>query len=70
MRVKFNKNEKVSITGMDKTLYYAIRNIIMSSEICFDEHEDNGEFYSNDQFVCCLSPEEKKALDRIEWDIS
>lgn len=69
MKTRFNQNGTVSIIGMGETLYYAIQNIIRSSEQCFDEPEDSGEFYSNDAFVCSLSQEEKEALDKAGWDL-
>ena len=37
-----------------------------SSKKCFDEPDEDQGYYSNDDFVCLLSKEEKEALDNLE----
>lgn len=68
MKIRFNKNGTVSICGMTMAQYNAINEIIKSSERCFDEKED-GEYRSNDDFVCTLSEKEKEAMDEIGWSL-
>lgn len=68
MKTKINKNGTVSVYGMTMAQYNAINNILLSSEGCFDE-EENGEYKSNDDFVCTLTEEEKEAMDEIGWSL-
>jgi len=68
-RTKFNKNETVSIIGLSIEQYNAISSIVFSAKRCFEEPEENGEYYSNDDFVCSLSPQEKAAMDKADWTI-
>ncbi len=67
MKVRLNKNESVSILGLTKDQYFAIRNIVMAANNAFDEPEDNGDYYSNEDFVCVLKRNEIEALDKIKW---
>lgn len=69
MQVKFNKNGTVSILQMPKAMYSAIQNIIMSSERTFEWQEELQEWWSNSDFLCTLSPEEKEAMDKKNWFI-
>lgn len=64
-RTRFNKNGTVSILGLTKDEYNAITTVIYASQQCFSEQEENGEYYSNDDFLCTLSQEEKEALDKL-----
>ena len=67
MKVRFNKNESISILGLTKDQYFAIRNIVMAANNAFDEPEDNGDYYSNEDFICVLTRNEIEALDKIKW---
>ena len=69
MNVKSNKNGTVSILQMPKAMYSAIQNIIMSSEQTFEWQEEEQEWWSNSDFLCVLSPEEKEAMDKKNWFI-
>lgn len=64
-RTRFNKNGTVSILGLTKDEYNAMTQVIYASQQCFPEQEENGEYYSNEDFVCTLSQQEKKALDNL-----
>lgn len=67
MRTKFNKNGTVSITGISKDAYFAIRTIVMAAQKAFDEPEDDGEYRSNEDFFCCLEEKEIEELNKIDW---
>ena len=69
MKIRINKNGAVSITGMNKELYDAIQDIVMSAENCFEYGTDADEYYSNDGFVCTLTKEQIKALNEVKWII-
>lgn len=69
MQVKSNKNSTVSILQMPKAMYSAIQNIIMSSERTFEWQEEQQEWWSNSDFLCTLSTEEKEAMDKKNWFI-
>lgn len=68
-RTKFNQNGTVSIIGLSREQYNAIDSIIKSAQRCFIEPEESGEYYSNEDFVCTLSPQEKAAMDKADWTI-
>lgn len=61
-KTHFNKNGTVSILGLTKDEYNALRSVMYSSKRCFDEPDED----HNDDFVCLLSKEEKEALDNLE----
>lgn len=65
-KTHFNKNNTVSIIGLTKDEYNALRSIVYSSKRCFDEPDEDEGYYSNDDFVCLLSKEEKQALDNLD----
>ena len=69
MRTKFNKNGTVSISQMPKPLYWAVLSIIASSERTFEWNENEQEWWSNSDFLCSLSNEEKEALDKNRWTL-
>lgn len=65
-KTKFNKNGTVSILSLTEDEYNALRSVIYSSKRYFDEPDKDQGYYSNDDFVCLLSKEEKEALDNLE----
>lgn len=67
MKTKYNKNGTVSLLQIPKTLYYAIESILASSRNAFEWNEEEGEWWSNTDFICWLSPEEKEELDKKGW---
>lgn len=62
---KFNKNKTVSIIGLTKAQYDALRKVVYSATECFDEENKEGEYYSNENFLCILTKEEKEGLEEI-----
>lgn len=67
MKIRFNKNETVSIQQMPKEMYYAIRKILSSAENAFYWNEDADEWWSNGDFLCSLLDKEKELLDKSNW---
>lgn len=61
-KTKFNKNGTVSILSLTEDEYNALRSVIYSSKRCFDEPDEDQGYYSNDDFVCLLSKEEKRSI--------
>ena len=54
---------------MPKDLYWAILSILGSSKRTFEWNEEESAWWSNDDFICELSPKEKKMLDKYRWSI-
>ena len=69
MKKRFNKNGTVTISQMPKDLYWAIDSILRSSERAFEWNEEESAWWSNADFICELSPNEKKALDKNGWNL-
>lgn len=69
MKTRYNKNGTVSIQQMPKNMYYAILNIIGSAQRTFEWNEEENEWWSNSDFLCSLSPEEKEAMDKGGWSL-
>lgn len=65
MKVNYNQNGKASITGLTSDELSMIQSVLYSAKRCFPDREDNGEWLSNDDFVCTLTDKEKEALDKI-----
>ena len=69
MITKFNKDNTVTISQMPKDLYWAVVSILGSARRTFEWQEDENEYWSNSDFLCSLSPEEKEALDDENWSL-
>lgn len=69
MRTRFNKNDTVTISQMPMDLYWAIDSILRSSERAFEWNEEESAWWSNTDFICELSPNEKEMLDKHRWSI-
>jgi hypothetical protein len=65
-KTHFNKNNTVSIIGLTRDEYNALCSVMYSSKKCFNEPDEDEGYYSDDDFVCLLSKEEKQALDNLE----
>lgn len=65
-KTHFNKNNTVSIIGLTRDEYNAICSVVYQSKQCFDEPDEDGGYYSNNDFVCLLCKEEKEALDKLD----
>ena len=65
MKVNINKNGTRSITELSPNEASAIVSVLKTAnERCFTESLD-GLWWSNDDFVCCLSDEEREALREV-----
>lgn len=69
MKTRMNRNGTVSISQMPKELYYAVLSILGSAQRSFEWNEEESEWWSNTDFICSLSPEEKESLDKINWTL-
>lgn len=69
MKKRFNKNGTVTINQMPMDLYWAIDSILRSSERAFEWNEEESAWWSNTDFICELSPKEKKELDKNGWTL-
>ncbi len=72
MKIKRTKTGKYTITGITPTQLQTMAAVLLvANERCFDEpEEDNGCYYSNEDFVCCLYAEEREALEQISEVLS
>ena len=66
MKITITKSGTYTISGITPHQLQAMEAILgVANERCFDEPEDDGCYYSNDDFVCCLYEEERTALKQI-----
>ena len=66
MKVNITKAGTYSITGLTRTDYRTIGYILrIANDRCFGEQDEDGNYYSNDDFVCSLYDKELLALSRI-----
>ncbi|GAB0481650.1 hypothetical protein KML24007_03960 [Alistipes indistinctus] len=66
MKVNRTKAGTYTITGITKNQYNALRTILTTDDDrCFDEANEDGDYYSNDDFVCTLTKEEREALRQL-----
>lgn len=71
MKLKINKtNTNCTISGRTPTEADVLLAIAdTANKRCFREQEDNGEWYSNDDFILLLTDEQRKALAKIGEEI-
>lgn len=66
MKVDYTKAGTYTITGIMTTQYNALRSVLRSADDrCFEEQNEDGSYYSNDDFVCLLDAEEREALAAV-----
>lgn len=66
MKVNITKSGTYTITGLTKNQYNAMRSVLQAADDrCFDEQDEDGNYYSNDDFVCSLDEKEREALSWI-----
>lgn len=66
MKVNITRAGTYTITGLTKNQYNAMRSVLQTADDrCFDEQDEDGNYYSNDDFVCTLDAEEREALRRV-----
>ena len=66
MKVNITKAGTYSITGLTRTDYRTIGYILrIANDRYFGEQDEDGNYYSKDDFVCSLDEKVRKALRRI-----
>lgn len=66
MKVNITKTGTYTFTGLTRKQYHTISYILrVANERCFGEQDEDGSYYSNDDFVCSLDKEEREALRRV-----
>jgi len=67
--MKFEHNKKgFNLTGLTLDEINAILIVVFTAnDRCFgeDDKQKNGDYYSNDDFVCTLSTKQRRALDKF-----
>lgn len=66
MKIFVTQGRIYTITGITATPYHTIQYILhIANDRCFGEQDEDGLYYSNDDFVCCLDQREREALMKI-----
>lgn len=66
MKIHRTKTGTYTITGITATQYRTLAAVLTTAdERCFGEQAEDGNYYSNDDFVCMLDGEEREALRRV-----
>lgn len=66
MKVNITKTGTYTITGLTRKQYHTMNFILrVVNDRCFGEPDEDGKYYSNDDFVCCLEKEEREALRKV-----
>lgn len=66
MKLRRTKTGTYTITGITATQYRTLAAVLTTAdERRFDEQAEDGNYYSNDDFVCMLDGEEREALRRV-----
>lgn len=66
MKVEIAKTGTYTISGLTESQFSAMRTVLQAADDrCFGEQEEDGNYYSNDDFVCTLDAEEREALSRV-----
>lgn len=66
MKVDYTQAGTYTITGITMTQYNALRSVLQSADdCCFEVQNEDGSYYSNDDFVCMLDAEEREALAEV-----
>lgn len=66
MKVTYTQAGTYTITGITATQYRALTAVLTTAaERCFDEQDEDGNYYSNNDFVCMLDGDEREALRQV-----
>lgn len=66
MKLRQTKTGTYTITAITATQYRAFAAVLTAAdERCFDEQAEDGNYYSNDDFVCSLDGDEREALRQV-----
>jgi hypothetical protein len=70
MKITITKNRTATISGLTETEFYVLTGIAdVVDKRCFRERDDDGEWYSNDDFVLHLTDDQRRALAKIGGEI-
>jgi N-acetylglutamate synthase/N-acetylornithine aminotransferase len=65
MKLSINKSG-VTLAGLTMEQFKAVMTVVeTANDRCFNEINKDGDYYSNDDFVCTLSGKERVALDEF-----
>lgn len=54
------------MAGITATQYRVLAAVLMTADgRCFDEQDEDGNYYSKDDFVCSLDGDEREALRQV-----
>ncbi len=66
MKLTANKNKTFSLTGLTRDELVAILTVVQTAnDRCFCDKDDDGHWYSNDDFVCFFTDSEREALRSV-----
>ena len=66
MKFRRTKTGTYTMAGITATQYRALAAVLMTADgRCFDEQDEDGNYYSNDDFVCSLDVYEREALRQV-----
>lgn len=66
MKLRQTKTGTYTIAGITATQYRTLTAVLTTAdERCSDEQDEDGNYYSNDDFVCSLDEKEREALRKI-----
>jgi hypothetical protein len=66
MKVTINKNGEYAVTGLTQDEYAVMYKILeIADSDCFTVRDKDGSYYSNENFCCGLTPEEREALKEL-----
>lgn len=66
MKIRITKSGTYTISGITAAQYRAMATILhTANDCCFNDPEDSGEYYSNENFVCVLDSDEREALTQV-----
>ena len=66
MKATLNKNRTVTLSGLTVNEWNAIKVILhAANDRCFDEQEEDGDWFSNDDFMVTLNNKEREALRKV-----
>jgi hypothetical protein len=66
MKITVNQNRTATISGLTETEFYLITGIVdVADRRCFPERDEDGNWYSNEDFVLLLTDDQRRALSKI-----
>ena len=66
MKITKTKAGTYTVTGITRNQLNAMSTVLnTANDRCFKEPESDGDYYSNDDFVCTLDGKEREALRQV-----